>query len=66
MDNKEQFILDNQEMLKEVMKTVKECMVISTTNIPVETIDIILDQVDNHLDNFVDKYVEILKGEGEE
>lgn len=66
MNNKEKFILDNQEMLKEVMKTVKECMVISTTNIPVETIDIILDQVDNHLDNFVDKYVEILEDEGED
>ncbi|AGH31899.1 hypothetical protein VPIG_00041 [Vibrio phage PWH3a-P1] len=66
MDNKEQFILDNQDMLKEVMKTVKECMVISTINIPMETIDIILDQVDNHLDNFVDKYVEILEDEGED
>lgn len=45
------------------MKSVKEGMVIATTNIPLETIDIILDQVDNHLDNFVTSYVEILKEE---
>jgi hypothetical protein len=61
MSEVEQFILDNQEMLTKVMKSVKEGMVITTQNIPLETIDIILDQVDNYLDNFVVNYVDYLK-----
>lgn len=59
----EKFIVDNQEMLNNVMKSVKECMVVTTNNIPLESVDIILNQVDNHLDNFVDRYVKILKDE---
>lgn len=63
MSEVEQFIIDNQEMLTKVMKSVKEGMVITTQNIPLETIDIILDQVDNYLDNFVVNYLDYLKEE---
>lgn len=59
----EKFIIDNQDMLAKVMKYVKEGMVITTQNIPLETIDIILDQVDNYLDNFVVNYLDYLKEE---
>ena len=65
MSNKEKFIIDNRDMLKEIMKSVKACMVISTGNISMEDVDVILDQVDDHLDSFVDDYVGMLQ-EGEE